>query len=431
MLDNIPEEKLQKYYDAISVISGKLADAAVPGSNATVYFIMGEFGIMRVIVKCNGAMKSFIVPTDLSAENLIALNRAILYAAKTSASAKLPDSVKQSIAVYEAKTAQLKEKIEKTVVTKADIMNSKTVDFIRKMAYLLLPENIRDNGKYAFYDFSGLEDISIDCFATKVTDYSFIGSRGFSSISIPDGVTSIGKYCFYGCSDLTEAYIPESVTSIGTGSFRSCNNDFTLYVYEGSYAEKYAKANNMKYVKLLDVKTNAPEYSYVGDTVDLQAFASGGAGDYTYCMTVYTPDGEEITLAKEESTVNNAKLTFDKAGVYDVDIEVVDAEGCTVGTSRYIEVKPKLKNKTTINADTVKVGEKVVLKGAASGGVKGYKYAFYYKKSKNSDWIEMRSAYTTKSASFKPGSAVKYDIKVIAMDSNGKRHQRKNKNTKV
>ena len=183
--------------------------------------------------------------------------------------------LEQSIAVYEAKTAQLKEKIEKTVVTKADIMNSKTVDFIRKMAYLLFPEDIRDNGKYAFYDFSGLEDISIDCFATKVTDYSFIGSRGFSSISIPDGVTSIGKYCFYGCSDLTEAYIPESVTSIGTGSFRSCNNDFTLYVYEGSYAEKYAKANNMKYVKLLDVKTNAPEYSYVGDTVDLQAFASG------------------------------------------------------------------------------------------------------------------------------------------------------------
>ena len=137
-------------------------------------------------------------------------------------------------------------------------------------------------------------------------------------------------------------------------------------------------------------------------------------------MTVYTPDGEEITLAKEENTVNDAKLTFDKAGEYSVDIEVVDAEGCTVGITRYIEVKPKLKNKTTINADTVKVGEKVVLKGAASGGVKGYKYAFYYKKSKNSDWIEMRSAYTTKSASFKPGSAVKYDIKVIAMDSNGK-----------
>ena len=69
---------------------------------------------------------------------------------------------------------------------------------------------------------------------------------------------------------------------------------------------------------------------------------------------------------------------------------------------------------------TVKVGEKIVLKGAASGGAKGYKYAFYYKKSKNSTWTEMKPAYTTKSAAFKPGSATSYDVKSVVKDASGK-----------
>ena len=79
-----------------------------------------------------------------------------------------------------------------------------------------------------------------------------------------------------------------------------------------------------------------------------------------------------------------------------------------------------LKNKTTINAETVKVGEKIVLKGAASGGTTGYKYAFYYKKSKNSTWTAMQPAYTTKSAAFKPGTATSYDVKAVVKDADGR-----------
>ncbi len=81
-------------------------------------------------------------------------------------------------------------------------------------------------------------------------------------------------------------------------------------------------------------------------------------------------------------------------------INVKDSIGRIKSKTFTIEVKKPVVNKTTVNAETVKVGEKIVLKGAASGGVKGYQYAFYYKKSKNTDWIEMVPEFTTKRRSF-------------------------------
>ena len=101
-------------------------------------------------------------------------------------------------------------------------------------------------------------------------------------------------------------------------------------------------------------------------------------------------------------------------------INVKDSIGRIKSKTFTIEVKKPVVNKTTVNAETVKVGEKIVLKGAASGGAAGYTYAFYYKKSKNSTWTEMKPAYTTKSAAFKPGSATSYDVKSVVKDASGK-----------
>ena len=62
----------------------------------------------------------------------------------------------------------------------------------------------------------------------------------------------------------------------------------------------------------------------------------------------------------------------------------------------------------------------LVLKGAATGGAKGYKYAFYYKKSKSTEWLPMVYEYTTKSAAFRPKKATSYDVMSVVKDSEGK-----------
>ena len=44
-----------------------------------------------------------------------------------------------------------------------------------------------------------------------------------------------------------EVVIPSSVTKIEKGEFRYSKDTVTLYVKKGSYAEKYAKKNKLRY----------------------------------------------------------------------------------------------------------------------------------------------------------------------------------------
>ena len=46
------------------------------------------------------------------------------------------------------------------------------------------------------------------------------------------------------CASLTSLTIPEGTTSIGAGAFYGCGK-LTLTVVPGSYAEQYAKQNNI------------------------------------------------------------------------------------------------------------------------------------------------------------------------------------------
>ena len=43
------------------------------------------------------------------------------------------------------------------------------------------------------------------------------------SVIVPDSVTTIGEFAFYDCSGLTELTIPDSVTTIGHAAFTGCN----------------------------------------------------------------------------------------------------------------------------------------------------------------------------------------------------------------
>ena len=125
---------------------------------------------------------------------------------------------------------------------------------------MTIPNSVTSIGYAAFYDCSGLTEVTIPNSVTSIGDYAFYGCSGlkkanFESVEslckiefnsytsnplynthnlyingeevkalvIPNSVTSIGDYAFWYCSGLTDVTIPNSVTSIGNRAFQGCS----------------------------------------------------------------------------------------------------------------------------------------------------------------------------------------------------------------
>lgn len=67
------------------------------------------------------------------------------------------------------------------------------------------------------------------------------------TVYVSAGVLAIGEYAFALCSSLQTVHIPESVTAIGDNVFPTSGTS-TIYGKTGSYAETYAKENNIPFV---------------------------------------------------------------------------------------------------------------------------------------------------------------------------------------
>ena len=121
-------------------------------------------------------------------------------------------------------------------------------------------------GDGAFSVCSGLTKITIPNGVTSIGDYAFSDCSGLTKITIPNGVTSIGDNAFSDCRGLTEITIPDSVTSIGDYAFYDCTN-LTIYGYTGSYAETYAKENDIPFVSLGNITTTETTTTTIETTV--------------------------------------------------------------------------------------------------------------------------------------------------------------------
>lgn len=76
----------------------------------------------------------------------------------------------------------------------------------------------------------------------------FVNCKSLETVVIEDGVKTIEKRAFSSCKELKKASIPASVTEIGEDAFKNTSAELVLTVQPGSYAESYAKDNNIAYV---------------------------------------------------------------------------------------------------------------------------------------------------------------------------------------
>ena len=159
----------------------------------------------------------------------------------------------------------------------------------------------------------------------------------------------------------------------------------------------------------------------VGGKISVKGIASGGAGGYTYAFYYKKSSGSKWYQMSDPYTTTRAAFKPSIAAKYDVKVIVKDAKGNTEETILTVKVRKPLVNLSEILTAEANVGEKVRVKGAASGGAGGYTYEFFYKKSSKDTWYKMSSSATT--AAFKPASATSYDIKGIVTDADGNKEE--------
>ena len=112
---------------------------------------------------------------------------------------------------------------------------------------ITIPEGITEIESNAFFECKSLEGILIPTGVSSIGDWAFSYCNALSSVAVPDGVVSIGSYAFYHCDKLVNIVLPASVKRIDYGAFAECPN-LTIHAPAGSYAEKYAKENNIPFV---------------------------------------------------------------------------------------------------------------------------------------------------------------------------------------
>ena len=125
-----------------------------------------------------------------------------------------------------------------------------------------IPSNVRCVGNGAFCG-RNPQSVSIPSSVTYIGRKAFASSITLESIRIPSSVTYIGKEAFYDCPNLKSVIIPSSVVSIGEHAFHYYTSGYddndnykegyipiqnlVIYGETGSYAEQYAKRNNIPF----------------------------------------------------------------------------------------------------------------------------------------------------------------------------------------
>ena len=119
-----------------------------------------------------------------------------------------------------------------------------------------IPDGVTAVEDAAFARCGALTSVRIPNSVTSIGASAFLSCNALKEIRIPDSVTSIDKWAFQDCSALTCITIPGSVTDISEWAFTGCK-DLTIEGYTGSYAESYAKANDIPFSSIGEISTAA------------------------------------------------------------------------------------------------------------------------------------------------------------------------------
>ena len=133
------------------------------------------------------------------------------------------------------------------ILGEINMIPSYFADGCASLESLKLPDTVTEINEYAFRDCKKLIDISLPKHLENIWMGAFTNCRELTEIIIPHTVKAIRNYSFRLCKKLTNVYFSENTVEISSKAFGDCKM-LTIHAPAGSYAEKYAKENNIPFV---------------------------------------------------------------------------------------------------------------------------------------------------------------------------------------
>lgn len=105
-----------------------------------------------------------------------------------------------------------------------NIKNEVLYDYIGNDASIVIPNNVKKIGKYAFAGNKDLYNICIPDGIKEIEHDAFLHCENLLNINLPNGITKIGTTAFGFCKNLSAISIPTSTEEIGRNIFWGCTN---------------------------------------------------------------------------------------------------------------------------------------------------------------------------------------------------------------
>lgn len=274
----------------------------------------------------------------------------------------------------------------------------------------VIPDKVKKIGIGSFYNCKNLKSIQLSNSLTDIGFETFSYCEKLESLKIPGtvkkigsslcgccislktveigyGITTIDSYAFNTCTSLTKITIPETVTKIGTAYygksslkettvFEKNSSNLTIYGQSGSFAEMFAKQNDIKFSAI------APNPDSV--KVNRSTLTLGVGESYGIIKTVSPANASQIcTWSSSNSSVasvdGNGRVTAKATGT--ANITVKTSNGKTASCK--VTVKPAPASVKISNTSlTLGKGETFIVSESTNSG--SYVWGFSWSSSNKS-----------------------------------------------
>lgn len=204
-------------------------------------------------------------------------------------------------------------------------------------------KNVKYMGESIFWGCDQLTKVSFPKNIDKIEVRTFAGCENLTSVTVPTSVTAIEYMAFAACSNLKTILVPESVTSIHWKAFLRCNN-MTMYLHQGTEAQKFADERSINYKVMADKITVTPAKSklYNGESTTVSVKLSPAETTDEY--VIYSSSNTKVATVSSKGEVKavgagtatiTAKNRAGKKGTCTITVVTKEQPKITLGSTKF------------------------------------------------------------------------------------------------